>query len=253
MYPKLIFSSLLVFAFSSCSEPKAETKEVIIEKTVVKEVDSAAIANDNPEMAKLQEEVLGLNKETEAEKQTISNLNSEVKSLNQENDSLKTSINQKDNIIRKLAAPDAHKISNEELQIRSLMQYLNNAWVNLPGANNTDYFLDLFLPEFSVSMLSVGIDDKAVVRTMDKADFTGMLNDVRKRKNFSIQIGNVDYVYFDGRNNIYSIVYTAILRSYQDEVPVMDRSFVATVTVKKVDDKWKIGKYSWAAMGHELK
>ena len=88
---------------------------------------------------------------------------------------------------------------------------------------------------------------------MFKEEFTDMLNEVRKRNDFSIQIGNVDYVYFDGRKDIYSIVYTAILRSYQDEVPVVDRSFVATVTVKREDNKWKIGKYSWTSLGHDLK
>ena len=92
----------------------------------------------------------------------------------------------------------------------------------------------------------------SIVKTMFKKEFNEMLNEVRKRKDFAVQIGNVDYVYFDGRKDIYSIVYTAIIRSYQDQIAVLDRSFVATVTVKRVEGKWKIGKYSWSSMGHEL-
>lgn len=248
----LIGGALFTSFMYSCSEEPTEPKEIIVEKTVVQEVDSAEIASNNPEMEKLHQEVLGLSEENKQEKQEVSHLNSQIKELNKENDSLKTSINQKDKIIAKLAAPEQKHITDDELHIRSLIQYLNNAWVNLPGANSTDYFIDLFLPEFSVSMVSVGIDDKATVKTMFKEEFTDMLNQVRKRKNFSIQIGNVDYVYFNGRNDIYSIVYTAVLRSYQDEVPVADRNFVATVTVKRVDGKWKIGKYSWSSMGTEL-
>ncbi len=88
---------------------------------------------------------------------------------------------------------------------------------------------------------------------MHKEEFSEMLAEVGSKENFTIQIGNVDYVYFDGRKDIYSVVYTAILRSYENEVPVIDRSFVATVTVKRIDSKWKIGKYSWVSMGHSLK
>lgn len=241
---------------NSCTEESTDVKEVIVEKTVVEtvveSVDSAAILESDPNVAILQEEVLGLNKKNQSEKQTIASLNSDVKKLNIENDSLRTSIHQKDNVIQNLAAPNQKKITTEELQIRALIQNLNNAWINLPASKNNDEFLTLFLPEFAVSMVSIGLDDEANVKMLYNEEFSQFLNDLRKKEGFTIQVGNVDYVFFDGRRDVYSIVYTAILRSYQNEVPVMDRSFSATVTVKRVDGNWKIGKYSWASMGHQL-
>lgn len=246
-----VASILLLTQLTSCAEP--ETKEVVIEKTVVQEVDSGKIANENPDIKQLQKEVLGLSEEAKAEKQTIKKLNKEVKDLQTKNDQLRSEINHKNRVISSLTTKNQKKISREELEIRSLMQDLNSAWMKLPGVENTDYFLDLFLPEFEVSMVSIGIDDKATVKTMRKEEFSGMLKEVSKKEDFTIQIGNVDYVYFDGRNEIYSVVYTAILRSYENEVPVVDRSFVATVTVKRVENQWKIGKYSWVSMGHSLK
>lgn len=247
---KFITSFVLLFSLIACSEN--DPKKIVIEKTVIKDVDSVAIVNENPEMAKLQKEVLGLSNETQVEKQTIVKLNTQVKTLRKDQDSLRTLLNQKDNVIKQLAVSKQHEISEDELQIRALVQYLNKAWMSLPGAGTSDYFLDLFSPEFTVSMLSIGMDDDGIVKTMNKDEFKKMLDGVRKRDDFTIQIGNVDYVYFNGRKDLYSIVYTAILRSYQNEVPVNDKSFVATVTVKRLDGKWKIGKYSWTSMGHDL-
>ena len=243
---------LLTTLMVQCTEPPVTEKEVIVEKIVTESVDSAAIISEDTTVAYLEEEVLGLTQENEQEKHTVNSLHQKVKSLNHENDSLKTVVNQKEQVIKTLATKNQPKISHDELEIRGVIQELNNAWINLPGSKNTDDFLSLFLPDFGVSMVSVGIDDQASVKMLYKEEFDKLLNNVRKKEGLTIQIGNVDYLFFDGRNDIYSIVYTAILRSYQDEVANVDRSFSATVTLKKVDNQWKIGKYSWVSMGHKL-
>lgn len=243
----VVFASVLISSCASDSE-----NEIIIEKTVVQNVDSAAIMEGDTTVSYLEDEVLGLTQQNEEEKQTIKGLNQKIQKLNSENDNLKTSINQKNKVIEGLANEKQKPIGNDELHARALVQSLNEAWVALPGAKNTDAFMTLFLPEFAVSMVSVGIDDKADVQMLYKDDFIQLLNRVRTRENLALQIGNVDFVYFDGRNDIYSIVYTAILRSYVDDVATVDRSFVATVTVKKLDGEFKIGKLSWASMGHDL-
>jgi len=235
-----------------CTDPTTTEKEVIVEKIVTESVDSAAIISEDTTIAYLEDEVLGLTQENQQEEHTINSLHSTIKGLNHDNDSLKTVINQKENAIKTLATSKQVKISHEELEVRGLIQELNNAWVNLPGSENTDDFMALFLPDFGVSMVSVGIDDEASVKMLYKDEFEKLLNTVRVKEGLTIQIGNVDYLFFDGRNDIYSIVYTAILRSYKDEVANVDRSFSATVTVKRVDNQWKIGKYSWVSMGHKL-
>ena len=235
-----------------CTDPTTTEKEVIVEKIVTESVDSAAIISEDTTIAYLEDEVLGLTQENQQEEHTINSLHSTIKGLNHDNDSLKTVINQKENAIKTLATSKQVKISHEELEVRGLIQELNNAWVNLPGSENTDDFMALFLPDFGVSMVSVGIDDEASVKMLYKDEFEKLLNTVRVKEGLTIQIGNVDYLFFDGRNDIYSIVYTAILRSYKDEVANEDRSFSATVTVKRVDNQWKIGKYSWVSMGHKL-
>ena len=247
-------TSLTVIAILmvQCSEPTVTEKEVVVEKIVTESVDSAAIINEDTTITYLEEEVLGLTKKNEEEQHTVNTLHHKVKELNEDNDSLKTVINQKDQVIKTLATSSQEKISQNELQIRGVVQNLNNAWVNLPGSKNTDEFLSLFLPDFGVSMVSIGIDDKASIKMLYKDEFTKLLNNVRKTEGLTIQIGNVDFLYFDGRNDVYSIVYKAVLRSYQDEVANMDRSFSATVTLKKVDGQFKIGKYSWVSMGHKL-
>jgi len=94
-------------------------------------------------------------------------------------------------------------------------------------------------------MTSIGVDDKADVRMMIPNEFEEYANKIRKLKNTSLLVGNVNYIYTQGRDYIYSIVYTAILRIYQDDVATEDKSIVSTVTVKKEKGQWKIGKYSW--------
>lgn len=246
---KVIFYwTILIFnlCISSCND-HPEPKEIIQEKEVMEEVQ-----NDTA-IHQLEEKILGLTQKNNSEKQTIKSLNSQVRLLHAENDDLKTTIHQKNAIISKLTTKDQPQIAGNELQIRLLIQNLNKAWVDLPRSESTDEFLALFLPQFAVSMVSIRLDDKAEVKTLDRNEFAALLEKVRKRDNLTIQIGNVNFVYFNGRNNLYSIVYTAILRSYEDEVASMDRSFVATITVKKHEGQWLIGKYSWAAMHQDLK
>lgn len=248
----LIGALVISLTISSCAGDEETVHEVIVEKTVIESVDSAAIIENDTTVAQLEGEVLGLTKQHNEEKQNVSHLNHQVKGLKTENDSLRTEINQKNRVIKNLATAKQKPITQEELQIRAVIQNLNTAWMELPGSKNNDAFLSLFLPNFAVSMVSIGLDDKAEVKMMIGDEFASFLDEVRKLKGFTLQIGNVDYVYFDGRNDVYSIVYTAILRSYKDEKPVMDRSFAATITLKRADNQWKIGKYSWASMGHKL-
>lgn len=244
----VLFSMFMV----QCSEPKATETVVVLEEIVTESVDSAAIISEDTTISYLEEEVLGLTQKNEEEQHTVNTLHSQVKILNKNNDSLKTVINQKEQVIKTLASSHQEKISRDELEIRGVVQDLNNAWVNLPGSENTDEFLSLFLPDFGVSMVSIDIDDKASDKMLNQDEFTQLLDNVRKTDGLTIQIGNVDFLYFDGRNDVYSIVYKAVLRSYQDEVANMDRSFSATITLKRVDGQFKIGKYSWVSMGHKL-
>jgi len=165
-----LFSTLsLVFIGSvtiSCTDDANPVTEVVVEKTVIQNVDSAKIISSDTTVTFLESEVLGLTDENKKEKQLVSFLNGQVKSLNKENDSLRTDINQKKQAIKGLANAKQKPISHEELGARALIQDLNTAWVSLPGAENTDAFMSLFLPDFAVSMVSVGIDDQAEVKML---------------------------------------------------------------------------------------
>jgi len=246
-----VTSILAITLFYGCSEPK--TEEIIIEKTVVESVDSAAIRNNDPSKIEMEDDILGLASKNEQEEVEIKNLHKEIKKLKTENDDLKTRNNLQADVIGTLASEDSKPIPNDELQVRGVIQKLNDAWGSIIGAKNINSITNLFLPNYAVSMTSIGIDDKADVRMMLPEEFEQYANKIRKLKNTSLLVGNVNYIYAQGRDDIYSVVYTAVLRVYKDDVATEDKSIVATVTAKKVDGQWKIGKYSWTSLGNEIK
>lgn len=247
-----VFSFFFIALFSSCNEEQ-EPNTIVVEKTIVESVDSAAIVKNDTVVAHMENDILGLASSNSENKKEISELHKEVKVLKTENDSLKTLVHLKNDVIAKLITPKQVTISKNELEIRALVQNLNTAWGKLIGAENSDAITSLFLPNYAVSMTSIGIDDKGDVRMMLPEEFVQYANKIRKLENTSLLVGNVNYIYFEGREDVYSIVYSAVLRIYKDNVAIEDKSMVATLTVKKVDNQWKIGKYSWVTMGNELK
>lgn len=255
-FRKSLFSyislSVLVFSFVGCEESTPEVEEVIVEKVVVENVDSAEIIANDTAYVQMESELEGLTEENKKERQTVSYLNKQVNSQQAENDSLMTVIHHKDNVISNLAASNQEKISDIELHARAFVQNVNMAWKNLPGAPNNDEMLQYYLPNYGVSMVSVGLTEKAEVGMMYPEEFVKKLNGIRKTDGLTIQIGNVNFLYFDGEDDVYTIVYKAIFRVYQDDVPTSDRAIVATITAKKVDGEFKIGKYSWVSMGHHI-
>ena len=244
--------SVLVFSIVGCEESTPEVEEVIVEKVVVENVDSAEIIANDTSYIHMESELEGLSEENKKERQTISYLNKQVNSQQVENDSLMTVIHHKDDVISKLAVSKQEHISDIELHARAFVQNVNMAWKNLPGSSSNDEMLQYYLPSYGVSMVSVGLDEKAEVGMMYPEEFAKKLNGIRKKDGLSIQIGNVNFLYFDGTDNVYTIVYKAIFRVYENDVPKSDRAIVATITAKRVDGEFKIGKYSWVSMGHHI-
>ena len=245
-----VTSILAITLFYGCGEPK--TEEIIIEKTVIESVDSTAIRNSDPSKTQMEDDILGLASKNKQEEVEIKNLHKEIKKLKTENDDLKTRNNLQADVIGTLANEDSQPIPNDELQVRGLIQNLNEAWGSIIGAKDISSITNLFLPNYAVSMTAIGIDDKADVRMMLPEEFEQYANKIRKLKNTSLLVGNVNYIYAQGRDDIYSVVYTAVLRVYKDDVATEDKSIVATVTAKKIDGQWKIGKYSWVSLGNEI-
>ena len=248
---KIAIMVVLITTISSCNETDPET--VIVEKTVVESVDSSAIRNDDPEKAEMENDILGLASKSEQEEKEIKELHKEIKALKTENDELKTRNNYQADVINVLATEKNPAISDDELNVRALVQSLNNAWGHIIGADDISELTNLFLPSYAVSMTSIGIDDKADVRMMTPNEFEDYANSIRKLKNTSLLVGNVNFVYFQGREGVYSIVYSAVLRIYKDDVATEDKSIISTVTVKQVDGQWKIGKYTWVSLGDEVR
>jgi len=248
----LVLFFIFISFFSSCNDEK-KPETIIVEKTIIESVDSSAIRDDDPEKAEMESDILGLASKSEKEEKEIKELHKEIKDLKTENDDLKTRNNHQADVINVLATEKNPTISDDELNIRSLIQNLNNAWSNIIGAEDISELTNLFLPSYAVSMTSIGMDDKAAVRMMMPDEFEKYANSVRKLSNTSLLVGNVNFVYFQRRDGVYSIVYSAVLRIYKDDVATEDKSIVSTVTVKKLDNQWKIGKYSWVSLGDEIK
>lgn len=247
---KITLTIAVIATISSCNETESET--VVVEKTVVESVDSSAIRNEDPKKAEMENDILGLASKSEKEEKEIKELHKEVKDLKTENDDLKTRNNHQADVINVLAKENNPAISDDELNVRALVQNLNEAWGHIIGADDISELTNLFLPSYAVSMTAIGMDDKADVRMMMPEEFEKYANSIRKLSNTSLLVGNVNFIYFQGREGVYSIVYSAVLRIYKDDVATEDKSIVSTVTVKKVDGQWKIGKYSWVSLGDEV-
>lgn len=253
MKTKFSFALITLFILNSCQTETPPVAEKEIETiTEIQEVDSSEIVEEDSSFIALQEEVLGLSDENKADEKQIDELHADIKYLQTENDSLKTSLNQKNKVISTLLNEKNHPISQNEMEIRGLIQNLNKGWSTLIGAKDNTALTSLFLPSYAVSMVSVDMKDQAQVKMMLPDEFEQFANSIRKLKDVSMILGNVDYIYFDGREDVYSIVYNAVIRIYRDGKASEDRKMVATVTVKRSEGEWKIGKYSWVTLGTPL-
>ena len=135
-------------------------------------------------------------------------------------------------------------LTDAEIGIQKMVFKMHDSWNYLPKTKNSDEILQYFNPKFVVSRVSIESDDIAQVTRHSHENF----KDIIKKKDFSYEFGNVDFLDIEIKGNTYfNVAYKCELRAYQGGELYETSSLLVTITGKNVDDKWGIASFSWVS------
>jgi len=137
-------------------------------------------------------------------------------------------------------------ISNEEKEIREMIESMNNSWQKLFETKDENEILQYFAPAYLINQVSIYHDDSGNIQSYTHEEFPKYLKNIIKRKGYKYEFSNVRFLDIEIKNNTYfNTVYKCQLVEISDKNKKITSSIIITVTGKRMENRWKIGNYSW--------
>jgi hypothetical protein len=152
----------------------------------------------------------------------------------------------KEVVPEKVAVPSTPELSKEEKEIRQLITRMHNSWQKLIDEKDINEILQYFAPAYITNQVSIYADNSGNIQSYTNKDFPKYLKSVTKRKGYKNEFSKVRFLDVEIKDHTYfNTVYKCQLKETDNKNKTTTSSIIITVTGKRVDNKWKIGNYSW--------
>lgn len=176
----------------------------------------------------------------------LSERDKELMALTTENDDQTTLINELTTDLT-TARGEAKPAPQAIAPIRQLIKDVHAGWEDLGKSKSKEALMSNFLEKYSVNAVRFDVNKIPNVNQENYKTFEDHLNVLIEGRDLSINFGNVEILASEVKDDFFYVAFKTTARIYHENKEVVTKSVISVIS-GKLQEKAKIGNYSWVSI-----